>query len=282
MVEKLKQHPVAAAGAAAAAAAGVGLGIMVVQGVRNALRGSDRAGAGGRPEEDQDQEHERDTSDQEPSAEQQEGVEEGQEEEDAGEDEEGGEAGEEDDEDDGPEGRADDEDEGDIEGSADSGEQDEGDDAADNEDDRGGESGRQQSRQRGLSRVGSALRSSASAARERYERGKQFAAENWHSHPLFIGGVALAAGAAAAMLLPPSSLEDTLMGKAADRVNDRLRQATGGLLGQGKGVLSRALTEAADTAAREAEREGLTPERLGRKVKHVVGQIRQAVAETVE
>lgn len=209
-------------------------------------------------------------------------AEEGQEE-DAGEDEEGGDTGEEDDEDDGPEGRADDEDEGDIEGSADSGEdEDEGDDAAEDEDDRGGEPGRQRNRQQGLSRVGSALRGSASAAREGYERGKQFAAESWQSHPLFIGGAALAAGAAVAMLLPPSSLEDTLMGKAADRVNDRLRQATGGLLGQGKGVLSRALTEAADTAAREAEREGLTPERLGRKVKRVVGQIRQAVAETVE
>jgi len=108
------------------------------------------------------------------------------------------------------------------------------------------------------------------------------AAESWHSHPLVISAVALAAGAAAAMLLPSSQLEDQVFGKAADRVNKRLRNATGGLLGQGTGVLSRAFDEAASTAAREAEREGLTPDRLGRKVKRVMSQIRQAVAETVD
>jgi len=97
-----------------------------------------------------------------------------------------------------------------------------------------------------------------------------------------ISAAALAAGAVAAMLLPSSRWEDQLFGKAADRANDRISQATGGLLGQGKDLVSRAFNQAASTATREAEREGLTPDRLGRKVKRVVSQVRQAVAETVD
>jgi hypothetical protein len=37
-----------------------------------------------------------------------------------------------------------------------------------------------------------------------------------------------------------------------------------------------------DATEREAEREGLTPARLGRKVKRALGNVRQAVSEAIE
>src|SRR3712207_7967504 len=54
------------------------------------------------------------------------------------------------------------------------------------------------------------------------------------------------------------------------------------LLGQGKGMVSRALSEAVTATAREAEREGLTPNRLGRKVKRLAGHVREAVSQRSE
>ncbi|MEA2708199.1 MAG: hypothetical protein QOF78_800, partial [Phycisphaerales bacterium] len=47
-------------------------------------------------------------------------------------------------------------------------------------------------------------------------------------------------------------------------------------------VFSRAISEVTSAAAREAEREGLTPDRLGRKVKRIVSHVRQAVTDAVD
>jgi hypothetical protein len=92
----------------------------------------------------------------------------------------------------------------------------------------------------------------------------------------------LAAGAAAAWLLPASDAENKLMGKASDRITGRLRNAAGELLGQGSEVVSRAVSEAGDVVAREAEREGLTPDRLRKKVKRIVSEVRDAVGDALD
>jgi hypothetical protein len=120
------------------------------------------------------------------------------------------------------------------------------------------------------------------AAQEGYERGKEMIAPQWDAHPLMICAAALAVGAAAGMLLPSTELEDSLMGSAADKVNDRIKQATGGIVGQGKRAFTTAVKEATDSVAREAEREGLTPERLSRKVSRIVSHVKQAVTDAVE
>jgi len=134
-----------------------------------------------------------------------------------------------------------------------------------------------------MSRLASRLRGGTSeAAREGFQRGRELGAEGWDVYPLLIGGLALLGGAAVAMLLPPTAAEDKLMGKTADRVNRRIKDVVDGALGGGKGVFTKALDGAIETAAREAEREGLTPTRLGRKVKRLASQVRRAVADAIE
>jgi hypothetical protein len=138
----------------------------------------------------------------------------------------------------------------------------------------------------GLSRVGAAARGGAAsmshAAREGYEHGQQLAAEGWQNHPLFICAAALALGATAGMLLPSSDLEDQAMGPASDRLTGRIRSTSRKLLRQGKHLAGKAYDEAADTAVREAERVGLTPDRLGRKVKRLASKVRDAVTDAVQ
>jgi hypothetical protein len=114
------------------------------------------------------------------------------------------------------------------------------------------------------------------------DRGREITAESWESHPLAVCGAALALGAIVGMLLPTTEVEDRVMGDAADRVNDRVRQATSGLVEQGKTFVGATLGEAAAVTAREAENLGLTPDEVGRKVKRLAGQVREAVSGVAE
>jgi hypothetical protein len=143
-----------------------------------------------------------------------------------------------------------------------------------------------QSLKRGWSRVSSAARSGAAAmgqaAREGYEHGQQLAAEGWQNHPFMICAAALALGATVGMMLPSSDLEDRTMGPTADRVMGRVKSTSRKLFRQGKDLLGKAYDEAADTAVREAERVGLTPDRLGRKVKRLASKVRDAVTDAVQ
>lgn len=135
------------------------------------------------------------------------------------------------------------------------------------------------------SKVGSAFRGSGNAirrgAQSGFERGRQNAGEAWHSHPLFMCGVALAAGAAAGFLLPSTRQEDRLIGKTSDKVAGRFKKAGTDFFRQGRSIAGKALNEAVNTAASEAEREGLTPNRLGKKFKRVFSNVRDAVAESI-
>jgi hypothetical protein len=136
------------------------------------------------------------------------------------------------------------------------------------------------------SKVGSAFRGSGNAirrgARSGFERGRESAGEAWHNHPLVMCGAALVAGAAAGFLLPPTRQEDRLVGKTSDKVAGRFKKAGQDFFRQGRSVASRALHEAVNTAASEAEREGLTPDRLGKKFKRVFSNVRDAVADSIQ
>jgi hypothetical protein len=136
------------------------------------------------------------------------------------------------------------------------------------------------------SKVGSAFRGSGNAirrgARSGFERGRQGAGEAWHSHPLFVCGAALTAGAVAGFLLPSTSQEDSLLGKTSDKVAGRFKKAGQDFFRQGRSIAGRALHEAVNATATEAEREGLTPDRLGKKFKRVFSNVRDAVAESIQ
>jgi hypothetical protein len=160
----------------------------------------------------------------------------------------------------------------------------------------------------GLSRVGSALRGGAEAvgdtarsgaravgrgargearalgrsAQTGFDRGRDAAGRNWQDHPLLLCAAALAAGVAVGLMLPPTDAEDNLMGETSDRLTGRANKAARDLWGQGRDVAGRAIREAVDTTTREIEKEGLSPDRLGKKVRRVASQVREAVANAVQ
>lgn len=144
-----------------------------------------------------------------------------------------------------------------------------------------GEYGRQ-----GLTKARSAVQAGTSvvgrAAKDGYERSREITVEGWEAYPLAFCGAALAVGALAGFLLPPTGVEDKVMGTAADRVNARLREATGGLAEQGKTLVNGTLGEAVAATAREAEALGLTPGQVGQKVQQLAGSMREAVTEVIE
>jgi hypothetical protein len=137
-----------------------------------------------------------------------------------------------------------------------------------------------------VSRVGSALGSSGGAirrgAQSGFQRGRQAADQNWQSRPLLMCGVALAIGAAAGFMLPRTRQENRLMGKAAAKVTGRMKKVVTESFSQGRSMAGKVVHKAVSATAKEAEREGLTADRLSKKVKRLVSHVREAVSDAVE
>lgn len=138
----------------------------------------------------------------------------------------------------------------------------------------------------GASRVGSAFGGSANAikrgASSGFGRGREAAAQGWDNHPLMLCGVALALGAGIGILLPTTRQEDRLMGERADKLTGRLKKSGREFFRQGRSIAGKVVGTAMSTTSKEAEREGLTPDRIGKKVKRLVGHVRDAVSEAIE
>lgn len=116
------------------------------------------------------------------------------------------------------------------------------------------------------------------SAKEGFDRGLQMAQTGWQEYPLAICAAALGVGVLAGMLLPSSSIEDQMMGQASDRIAGRLKKAGGTV----KELAEKAYEEAANAAKDEADRVGLTPDHLSRKVKRLAGKVRDAVSNAVQ
>jgi hypothetical protein len=140
----------------------------------------------------------------------------------------------------------------------------------------------------GLSTAGEYARGGAAAVREAfyeganavsrgaqrgYETTRQTLSQSWGSHPLAVCAAVLAAGVAAAILLPATSGEMRWMGKTSGAITRRVKEKGRQLVKQTK----RLAGEAVGTAGREARRQGLTPRDLGSKVKRVAERTRDAV-----
>jgi hypothetical protein len=138
----------------------------------------------------------------------------------------------------------------------------------------------------GASRLGSVFGGSAQAikrgAQSGFGRGRDVAGQGWASHPLMLCGVALAAGAGIGMLLPSTRQEDRLMGKSADKVTGRIRKGGQEFFRQGRQIAGKVVSSAVSATSKEAEREGLTPDRIGKKVKRLVSHVRDAVSEAID
>jgi hypothetical protein len=90
------------------------------------------------------------------------------------------------------------------------------------------------------------------------ERTGATAAENIRQNPLLVGGVGLAIGALLASALPSSRVEDEWVGDAAERVKGGARQAAA----RGFEHVKEAASAAMESAAEQAEENGLSPEGL--------------------
>jgi hypothetical protein len=182
------------------------------------------------------------------------------------------------------EGEGDDDDEEDAAAEASSEEDDEGQESDDEEDDddesssrgRGGWASRiRQTMTGGKSSIGR-------AAQDSYKRGREAARETWENNALALAAGALVAGATLGLLLPSTKQEHRLMGKWSDRFAGPAKDIGQNLLGQGKRIAGKVISEGYSATQEEAEKVGLTPNRIGKKVKRIASHVRDAVAKAVE
>jgi len=132
---------------------------------------------------------------------------------------------------------------------------------------------------RGVSHaVASATHSVSSGAEASYNA----VANLWDEHPLAVGLGIIAAAVAAGLLLPSTRIEEQTVGRSAGKVVQRVESTAGSLVQRGKRVARRALQEGSDAMSEEADRVGLTPEKLVRKVSRVAGRVREAVAHSTD
>ena len=131
----------------------------------------------------------------------------------------------------------------------------------------------------GLARRGKAARAGAARA---LESGRDVAGRVWENHPLAVCIGALAVGAAAALLLPATVVENSMIGRTSDQLAGRGKAAGRAILERGKSVAGRAIREAVEAIASEAEREGLSPARIGRKVRRIATRVSDVVANAVD
>ena len=125
-------------------------------------------------------------------------------------------------------------------------------------------------------------RSIREAASTGFERGRQAGMNAWHDHPLAVAAAAIAAGVTLALLLPSTRQEDEWLGSVSDRFAGRVKRAGRELVDQGRDKLGRAVSEGAGAVAEAAEEAGLTPQRLGRKLRRVATSVRDAVVDAVQ
>jgi hypothetical protein len=102
--------------------------------------------------------------------------------------------------------------------------------------------------------------------------------QNMDQQPLVVGGIALALGAAVALLVPRTAREDELMGEAKERVKDRAEEIGREVLDRGKEVAQ----TAADVLREEAREQGLAPDQLAEKARTVARETEQAVRRKAE
>ncbi|HEX8339804.1 MAG TPA: hypothetical protein VF624_02740 [Tepidisphaeraceae bacterium] len=115
-------------------------------------------------------------------------------------------------------------------------------------------------------------------ARQGAARGREMAGEVWDNHPLLASLALLAAGVTIGALIPASRLEHTVAGEAAAELLENAKAAGGKAVGRGKRLAANALREGVSAAASEAERVGLSPERVVQKVKRIANRVTTTIS----
>ena len=103
------------------------------------------------------------------------------------------------------------------------------------------------------------------------------AGDVWEDHTLAATVGLFAVAVAAGMLLPATAIERTVAGERSARLLETARSRGGKLVKRGKRIASTVVREGAAAAADEADRVGLTPERIAKKVKRIAGRVGESV-----
>ncbi len=105
------------------------------------------------------------------------------------------------------------------------------------------------------------------------KRSRETVSDMWQRHPITVGLALLAAGVATGMMLPATAREGGMMGRAARNVTRRVRSSGEELLEKGRELVE----TSAEVVTREARRQGLTADDIGRKVKRVATRARDSL-----
>jgi hypothetical protein len=130
--------------------------------------------------------------------------------------------------------------------------------------------------QSGAATVAGGARELASTVGEGVQNGFEYTREAmsqlWENYPLAVCAGLVGAGVAAGMMLPSTRREAQMMGRTAGQVTKQIKRKGGELLEHGRELAA----NAAHAITQEGERQGLSPDELGRKVKRVVRSGRKA------
>ena len=104
----------------------------------------------------------------------------------------------------------------------------------------------------------------------------------WEEYPLTIGAGVMAVGLVLGMLFPATEVERDLVGGPSGKFARRVRSSGDELLQQGRDLAGRVVTEAGKAVAEMVDHEGLSPDKLARKVKRIAARVKDAVSDAID
>lgn len=125
-------------------------------------------------------------------------------------------------------------------------------------------------------KLGEEIRDGVAEMSEGYHYARSRVEDAIEDYPLAVGTAAFAAGLLLGALIPRSRYEDEWMGSAADEWKAAAKDLGEEAVEKGREVA----THTAQAAVDEAQKQGLTPDQLGDKLKNVASKLGDAAKET--
>ena len=115
-------------------------------------------------------------------------------------------------------------------------------------------------------------------ARRGYDYSRRTLSDAMDEYPLAVGAAAMAAGLIAGLIIPGTRREDELMGETSDSLKRAAVDMGSEAVERGQQVVSATAGAVMD----EADRQGLNPDNLGDKIRHVAKDVRDAARESAK
>lgn len=131
----------------------------------------------------------------------------------------------------------------------------------------------------GIRSMAQGTRRGAANVQESMQEGLRYTrdqlSDSFQQYPVVTGAACLGLGLLAGLILPTTRRENELMGDASDQLKEQVTETGKDVLERGQQMAS----AAASAATEEAQRQGLTPEKLGQAVKQTASASAQAAKE---